>query len=272
MLRKVKNFENFTLRTRDGDIGKAVEFYFDDRHWTIRYLVVDTGGWLHSRKVLISPHALNPAIDDDNVIPVNLTKQQIENSPSIDSDIPVSRQFEVDYHNFYSWPYYGIGSFTWGTSSYLGGAGPFIRGRGQPTSEMVRPEESWDPCLRSTHEVTGYHVHSTDGEIGHVSDFVIDEATWTIRYLVVDTNNLWPGRQVLISTHWIDEVAWLDHKVFVHVNKEAVEHAPEYSPETLNRGYEELLHEHYNSHGYWFDRLPQQMPMAPIQAHPEEKK
>jgi hypothetical protein len=99
--------------------------------------------------------------------------------------------------------------------------------------------------------LTGARIQALDGDIGHVEDFVIDEETWSIRYLIVDTKNWWPGKRVLISPQWIDEISWDDSRISVKLTKEAIRQSPEYSPESLNRGYEEKLHSHYNSHGYW---------------------
>ena len=116
MLRQGKEFNSLKLRARDGDIGKAREFFFDDRYWMVRYLVADTAGWLNNRQVLISPYALSPAQEAERVLPVDLTKKQIEESPSLDSDQPVSRQYEMKFYDYYGWPYYGYGSYMWGGS------------------------------------------------------------------------------------------------------------------------------------------------------------
>ena len=94
MLRRATELSDYKLGAIDGEIGKVIEFYFDDQSWTIRYLVAETGGWLSLRQVLISPYALGPAKEDARVIPVDLTREQIEKSPSFNSDRPVSRQFE----------------------------------------------------------------------------------------------------------------------------------------------------------------------------------
>jgi hypothetical protein len=258
MLRRVKDFENYILRATDGEIGKAKDFLFDDEKWTVRYLVAETGSWLTSRKVLISPHALKPAIEDIIVIPVNLTKKQIEDSPALESDQPVSRQFEEKYYSFYGWPYYSGGSYLWGSSPYLYGAGPTTWRAAESYSEELeaagqkrRDEEHWDPCLRSTREVTGYHVQALDGEIGHVDGFIIDEDNWSIRYLIVDTKNWWPGKVVIVAPQWIERVSWGDRRIFVSLSKEAILESPEYLPEALSRDYESKLYAHYHSSGYW---------------------
>ena len=118
MLYTAKTLKGYKLDSLDGEIGKVKEFYFDDRHWTIRYLVADTGNWLPGRQVLISPYALNSCdTAKRRTLSVNLTKKQIENSPSLNSDKPVSRQFEEDYYGYYGWPPYWSGSSVVGSVS-----------------------------------------------------------------------------------------------------------------------------------------------------------
>lgn len=248
MLHLAKTIKGYRLDSLDGEIGKAVQFYFDDRYWTVRYLVVDTG-WLTGQQVLISPYALVGALPDEERVEVNLTKKQIEESPPWDSDKPVSRQFEEDYHGYYGWPVYWAGMDAWGYSPYL------LRDPAEWTKPAVK-EKAWDPHLRSTNEVIGYHIAAQDSEIGHVEDFVIDDVSWSIRYMIVDTKNWWPGKKVLISPEWVDRVSWSDQKVYVNLPREAVERAPEFSPDALlTRDYEAQLHEHYERPGYW-DRQP----------------
>lgn len=244
MLRQAKEFKSFGLRASDGDIGKANEFYFDDRHWTVRYLVAESGDWLTGKQVLISPYALSPANDTQKVIPVDLTKKQIEDCPSLSADQPVSRQYETEYFGYYGWPYYGYGPYEWGFSESI------MRNPKQWKAEELR-QEAWDPHLRSTAHVIGHHIQAIDGEIGHVEDFIIDDDTWSIRYLIVDTKNWWPGKHVLISPQWIERVSWEESKVFVNLSAERVQRAPEYAAETLNRSYETLLYKHYDWRGYW---------------------
>jgi len=247
MLSKAKTLKGYKLDSLDGEIGKVREFYFDDRHWTIRYLVADTGNWLIGRQVLISPYALVAVIKEEQHIAIELTKKQIEDSPSLNSDRPVSRQFEEDYYGYYGWPQYWGGPYMWGPYPYP------VRNREQ-WHLFTQAEKAWDPHLRSTHYVSGYHIQATDGEIGHVEDFIIDDKTWAIRYLIIDTQNWWPGKKVLISPKWIESVSWSESKVFVNLDRETVKQSPEYREESLlTRDYETGLHRHYNRQGYWVD-------------------
>ncbi len=248
MLNKSKTLKGYKLDSLDGEFGEVQEFYFDDVHWTIRYLVADTGNWLSGRRVMISPYALVAVIQEDHHIAIDLTKKQIEDSPSLNSDKPVSHQFEMDYAGYYGWPSYWGGPATWGAFPTP------VHGQGPWAVPVVDEEDTSDSHLRSTHEVAGYHIHATDGEIGHVEDFIIDDETWAIRYLVVDTRNWWPGKKVLVSPQWIERVSWSESKVFVNLSRDAIKQSPEYTEESLiTRDYETALHRHYQIDGYWPD-------------------
>jgi len=245
MLNKAKTLRGYKLDSLDGEIGRVNEFYFDDQHWTIRYLIADTGTWLTGRQVLISPYALAAVNKEAQHIAVHLTKKQIEDSPSLDTDKPVSRQFEEAYYGYYGWPWYWGGPYSWGPS-------PFLVRDHDKWQEVIHGEKTWDSHLRSTHDVTNHRIHAIDGEIGHVEDFIIDDETWAIRYLVVDTRNWWPGKKVLISPRWIKRVSWNESKVFVNLSREKIKQSPEYAEASLpTREYETQLHRHYNHQAYW---------------------
>lgn len=245
MLYTIKTLKGFQLNSLDGEFGKVKAFYFDDQHWTIRYLVADTGNWLAGRQVLISPHALVAAIKAEKEIAVNLTKIQIENSPSLNSDKPVSRQFEQDYYGYYGWPMYWTGPYMWGPH-------PHIARDRETSATSTQSDKAWDPHLRSTDAVSGYEIQALDGELGHVEDFIIDDDTWAIRYLVVATRNWWPGKKVLVSPKWIKSVSWNQSKVFVNLSRDAIKESPEYTSEAhITRDYEAGLHGHYQLEGYW---------------------
>jgi len=248
MLHKTKELRNYKMSAIDGEIGKVKEFYFDDRHWTIRYLVADTGNWLTGRKVLVSPYALIDVETGGQYIAIDLTKKQIEEGPSLSSDKPVSRQFEETFFAYYGWPMYWQGIYTWGFYPYI------VRDRKKWREPTQGEVEQWDPHLRSTHDVTGHHIQAADGEMGHVEDFIVDDETWTIRYLIVDTRNWWPGKKVLVSPQWIERVSWTEQKVFVNLPRETIKQSPEYSDaRLLTREYERKLHGHYRRKGYWVE-------------------
>jgi sporulation protein YlmC with PRC-barrel domain len=249
----VKNLKGYAIGATDGDIGKVDDLYFDDDCWTIRYLVAETARWLLNRKVLISPFALGEVDVSGERLKVTLTKKQVEESPGIDTDKPVSRKHEASYFDYYGYPYY------WGGGYLGGGAMAYPRLPPQLSAAALRRNEkaqekreaAYDSHLRSANKVTGYHIEAIDGDIGHIEDFIIDEKTWEIRYMVVDTQNWWPGRKVLVAPPWIGRVSWDESKVYVDLLQETIKNGPEYHPEALDRTYEEMLYNYYKRPKYW---------------------
>jgi hypothetical protein len=249
MLHKANSLRGYTLHSLTGEVGKVSEFFFDDKHWTIRYLVADTGGWITDRQVLLSPYALTSVNPEGRYISVDLTLKQIEESPTLASDKPVSRQYEEDYYGYYGFPMYLSGPYRWG--SY-----PYIERDRKKWASPAPGQKSWDAHLRSTHDVAGHHIQAADGEIGHVEDFIIDDDVWAIRYLVVDTKNWLPGKRVLVAPKWIERVSWPESKVFINLSREAIQKAPEFTPQSpLSRDYEVALHRHYDRYGYWLEEF-----------------
>jgi hypothetical protein len=247
MLSKVKTLNGYQLDAIDGDIGKVKEFYFDDRHWTIRCLVANTGTWLIGRQELISPYALANINNAGRKIAINLTKEQIKASPSLDTDKPVSRQFEQDYYGYYGWPTYWYGPSSWGYS-------PYIECDRVKWSQINPSGKAWDHHLRSTTTVSGYRIQALDGDLGHVKDFIIDDETWAIHYLIVNTGSWWPGKKVLVSPQWFERVSWSESSVFANLSRQTIKESPEYTEESLlTRDCEIGLHGHYNRKGYWID-------------------
>ncbi|MCC5845748.1 MAG: PRC-barrel domain-containing protein [Verrucomicrobia bacterium] len=246
MLFSSKSIAGYKLNSLDGELGGVKDLLFDDQYWTVRYLVAKTGTWFSGRDVLISPHAQIRLSHEKKRMNVNLTRARIQDSPALSSDQPVSRQFETEFHEFYGWPVYWDGPYMWG-------AGPMIA-RGSRNLESPSPPESTseDPHLRSAETVRGYEIEADDGSIGRVADFIVDDSTWSIRYLVVDTHKWLPGRKVLISPQWIERVSWESATVFVHLTRDAIRNSPEYREEgLLTREYESGLHTHYQRDGYW---------------------
>lgn len=256
MLRSSYELQGYTIRAQDGEIGSVEEFLFDDQRWVIRYLVVNTGGWLTGRLVLVSPIAIATFDGDAQAVDVSLTRKQVEDSPDISTDQPVSRQKEAELAQYYGYPPYWNGPGFWGMGMYPGRMG-YMAGVSPIFDEMVRQEsgrveqERGDPHLRSTRAVSGYDIRARDGDIGHVEDFLIDDETWAIRYVVVDTKNWWPGKHVLVAPQWIDQISWEASAVTVNLTRDEIKSGPEYDPSLLDREYETRLHQHYRRQGYW---------------------
>lgn len=253
MLRSVKALHDYTVLAKDGKIGKAHDVYFHDDTWTIRYLVVDTGHWLPGRKVLLTTAALGKPNWANFTFPVALTREQIEKSPDIDTDKPVSRQHEVALHDHYGWPYYWVnpGPDPWPPYMTMP-PGP----EGAESSASATKDRA-DPHLRSARAVTGYHIHASDGVLGHVEDFIVDDDRWVIRYMVVHAGRVLPAKKVLISPRWLGDISYAGSLVHVTLPRQKMLDCPEYYPGAgVNREYEVRIYDYYGRPTYWEDALP----------------
>jgi len=238
MLIYAADLKGLVVRATDGELGTVEEFYFDDETWRIRYLIVETGTWLSGRKVLISPISILRADWAEKRLEVSLTKQQVEASPEVDTQKPVSRQQESDYLGYYGYPIYWSSLTTYPTD-----VNPL------PNTPIDAPG---DTHLRSSEAVEGYYIEATDGEIGHLDGFVVDDATWDIRFIEVSTRNWWPGKRVLVSPEWVQRVSWTASRVYVDLPRETIQGAPEFKQsEPISRQYEEQLYEFYGRQPYW---------------------
>jgi hypothetical protein len=245
MLWNASTIKGFAIAASDGRIGVISDFLFDDATWLVRWLVVDTGTWLSSRKVLLPPSVLGHPDPSTKEFSVRLTKQEVKDSPDIDTDKPVSRQMETGIYDYFGWSPY------WGTGFNMGGYGyvPPMNAESAAPGCWKRDDGTIDdPHLRSMESVTGYHIRAHDGEIGHVEDFLIADADWSVHYLIVDTKNWWPGKKVLISPHSASEVDWYDRLVILDVDRQKVKDSPPYDAATIvDRAYESGFHQHYRS-------------------------
>jgi hypothetical protein len=206
------------------------DLYFDDENWAVRYLVADTGTWLPGRKVLLSPHAIGDLDAAGKVLGVKLTRKQVEDSPPMASHQPVSRQYEAEYYRYYGWPYYWEGGGLWGLSGFPIlelPVDPARRDEKQAAGGLVARADSH---LRSTTAVTGYRLQASDGTMGHVSGFMVDDRSWAIGQLVVKTGHRLSGKEVDIPTSQVERISYEESAVFVRLTMDAVEHGLAHRP------------------------------------------
>ncbi|MGC1331134.1 PRC-barrel domain-containing protein [Pseudomonas sp.] len=240
MLRSMHDLTHYTLGATDGDIGEVKDVYFDDATWVIRYFVVETGSWLKSRRVLISTQSIQHCDDETRQLTLSITREQVKASPDIDTHKPVSRQHEMDHLGYYGYPYY------WGT----GGLWNSARADASAPDKVIEPKDNLR--LRSGQQVSGYHIQATDGEIGHVDSLLINDASWAVQYLVVNTSNWWVGHKVLIAPEWTEAVSWEEQKVFLDLDRASIQASPAYDEAVaLSREHETVLYAHYQRTVYW---------------------
>jgi len=259
MMRQLTDIAGLVVAARDGELGKVRDFHFDDDQWVVRHIEVDTGGWITGRRVLISPHAIESMDWIANRMHVALTKEQVERSPPVSADQPVSREQEASLYIHYGYPVYWSGQ-----GPFAAGGLPMAPGLAAPPGQPVAQEPASveienrramerahgdGGSLRSCNEILGYGIAATDGEIGQVEDFLVDDEDWTLRYVLIDTRKWLLGRRVPIPVGWIDKVSWSDGKIFVELERARIESSPEYLGR-LDRDYETLLHRHYGREEY----------------------
>lgn len=251
MLRSMTELLGYRVLAADGSIGTVHDFYFDDKEWTTRYLVVDTNIDSPARKVLVSPAALSQPDWKSQKILLTLTTQEVKKSPDVDTNQPISRHFEAALAEHYGWPTYWI--HRRGIIEQTAPLEPSVVQNVEVAVNIKENEPSsaatnkdTDPHLRSIQEVVGYHIQARDGEVGHVEDFIVNDKTWTISYVVVDTRNWLPGRKVVIAPSWIEHVKWAEAKVYVDLGQDTIKNSPEYDPsEPVNDEYATKLYDYY---------------------------
>lgn len=223
MLHNTTALYGHKLAASDGDLGHVKDFYFDDQTWVVRYLVADTGSWLTGRLVLISPHAFGKLDDEKKTLHVKLTKKKIEASPSPESHQPVSRQYEIEYYRYYGWPTYWEGTAMWG----MGGFPVLIPPSKDETEAHLKIHHRDDKHLQSTKAVKGYVIHATDGEIGTVSGFMVDDKSWAVRDVVVETGHWYAGKEIRIAPTKVTRISYEDSAVFVDLTKDDIQRTAE---------------------------------------------
>jgi hypothetical protein len=273
MLFAVTGLQKCPVQAGDGRVGAVKDFLFDDQSWKLRWMVVDTGQRLPGRQILIHPSAIAPldlALPERRGLPmmsggvtlvvsVRLTKQQIEASPEASEDEPVTKQMEAQLYDYYGWdPNWGPTYFGPNAIATPFSGPPLVAvamerqaaEESQAAEREIRPGDG-DPHLRSVAKVKGYHVHATDGDLGHVENFLADDGNWDIRYLVIATHNWWPGKQVQLAPHAVHTIDWAERHINVNVTRDQVKSSPPWDPLAMvDQIGEQRLHDHFGWPGY----------------------
>lgn len=229
MFQSFKKILNSALHAQDGKIGHLDDLLFDDEKWIVRYLVVKTGGLLNHERVLISPLGIATLDWPNQAVKLNLTRKKIEASPKVDTELPVFRQMEKSYFDYNGWPYYWDDVGIWGIdpSNFITAGG---QSSAQPGDSRGKIDGA-DPHLRSCRIVDHYSIEAEGTRFGHVIDFLIDDTTWEIKFLLVDSRTWWPSRPVMIDPKWVHSVDWFVKCIKVRKSKKEIESSPEFKSE-----------------------------------------
>ena len=226
MTQSIRNLIGDRVLARDGGIGSVHDLYFDDERWAVRYLVVDTGEWLPGKRVLISPASVEPGLSSGGNVRLGVAREQVQSAPPAESDRPVSRRYEIAHARHFGYPYYWAGPMLWGVGAY-----PVpLRADATLAGEAEAKPEEGDPHLRSGAEVIGYGIEARDGAIGEVEDFIVDDKSWAIRDIVVDTLKWWPGGHVRVHPEYVERIDWNERKVHLRLTREQVKLAGAATP------------------------------------------
>ena len=238
MLQSIKDTIGYKIAATDGQIGHVEDWYFDDHFWALRYVVVSTGHWLPGRQVILSTEVIRGLDAGEELLSVDLTREQIEAGPPLEEHRPVSRQLQIQLADYFGWTPY------WQSAADAPIAWFPEVSAGEKGAEAL--EMDVDPHLRSLKEVLHYHIHASDGEIGHAEDFLTLTDVWALRYLVIDTRNWLPGKKVLAATAWIRDVNWSDREIIIDLQRRAIKDAPKFDYDKPVEGrYESELVNYY---------------------------
>lgn len=242
MKRSLKEITGYSIETKDDKKGKAKDFLFDEKQWTIRYLEADFGGWFSSEKILIPKVFLKPPLWETKIFPTELKADDIEKCPKIEEHLPVSRKYEQAIFDHYKInPYWA--------SAYVGSAGAVYPPRPTRVPKKVVNEKELDSILRSFNEIKGYEIETLDGKIGQVEDLLIDDEDWQIVYVIVDTQSWVPwSKKVMIAIDWLDEISYTKREAKIKLRTETIKNAPEFDPNALvDHKYEKSIYDYYSS-------------------------
>ncbi len=257
MLFTLKEVQDYQLRAVDGDFGKMKTFLLDDFEWVIRYLVVEVG----SRDVLLSVLAVGEPDRDHKVLPVDVSKDKVMNSPTFDIHQPLSRETEREFSDYFEWPYYWEPDDVPNTLPGDLTAVPLIdmeldreEKEGEqaliPETGTTGPEtDQPNDRLRSTQALFGDTIHTTNDNraAGKLFDIVTQSENWNILYLVVDTGGLLSGKKVLVSPNWVRKIDEAGSRIYVNLKQETIQNSPEFqSIHDLDGDYQSRLDDYYN--------------------------
>lgn len=252
MLIRAKELKTFTIDATDGEIGQVLDFYFDEDRWTVRYIVVDSGAWFSASTLLVSPAAIFSIDSPGRYINTSLSRLEVKNSPTFDRRLPLLRHSEIAYHDYFHYAYYWAGPNLWGSAANPSEIRNVAAAQGGITASFAHATEHTH--VHSAESVNGFQIAAVDSDVGYIKDFLLDDETWAIRYLIIDTGNWWPGKQIMLAPQWATEVRWAERRVYVDLALEDIKNSPEfYESGLIDRAYEQRLHNYYGRSHYWRD-------------------
>lgn len=238
MLFRTSELHGMTLQARDDELGRVKDVIFDDETWIVRYLVADTKRWLPGKKVLLRPESFGRVDLEGKSIAIDLTKKQIQDSPLLEDDAPVSRYKEHALHIYFGWPLYWVPTAEQGADAVT----PDGAALTDPKPAVADDAVSDDAQLRSEREVRGYRIEVNDETLGHVHDFLVDNGDWRLRYVVLSTGTWLSGEKRLMPASYVEAVDWASARITTTLHADALRALPKYEDATpIDSDYERRL-------------------------------
>ena len=214
MLRCSTELIRYDVAAAEGKIGEVCDFYFDDRDWGVRFIVVDTDGLFGDNRILIRPQDVRELRFPEEAIVLDMARSKVEEAS--------------------------------GPAMFPAAA------EGATVSDDSLALTEGGQVLRGVAQLSSFEVTGEDAKIGCVHGLLIETTTWSIRYLIVDTGNWLPGKLILLSPHSVERIDWDDRTVAAGVTMEGVKNCPPYDIDSeISREYEAFLHDYYGWKKYW---------------------
>jgi uncharacterized protein YrrD len=242
MKRSLKDLTGFEIEALDGLKGKVKDFLFDEETWIIRYMEADLGNLFKGKRVLVPGIFFKKPDLDQKHFPVGLNIESVENCPSPDDRLTVSREYERKLSEYYgyNWPW---------TYAAPVGTTAFYPSRPVIIPEKVIDEKEVESTLRSFKEVKGYSLHAVDGRLGHIDDIIVDEDDWQIIYVIADTSNWLPwSKKVMLPINRLKNISYVKREVMVDLHTEVIKDAPDFDADNkIEPVDEQRVIDYYNS-------------------------
>jgi uncharacterized protein YrrD len=217
------------IHATDGILGHVRDVYFENGQWLIRYFEIDTSHWLLDRHVLLAPTAVQSLDWEHGRVHVALTREQVRNSPDIDSHKPVSRQHQAQLHEYFQWPFQSSDGVWRGEELAAELHKLMIETRGQEVPVPLPEQTKDDPHLWSARALSHYGLQGTDGDLGRVDDFLVYPDAWTIRHIVIATGSPLQARACLVPVDRITRISWDAKRIRVAMGRKTIGGLPRFA-------------------------------------------
>lgn len=230
MLAFVSELRECRIEALDGEMGKVQDLFFDDRHWAVRYVLIDTGKILPGKKVMLSPASFDNLDIEEKRLHVHYDKEKIRKSPDVSETVSMTNEHETQLADYYGWSKYWLDNMMWG----IGGS-PIA----EKIEEMHPPNlnrevdlpTSAEYSLRSAREAKGVRVHANDGRLGEVMDAIFDTRNWAVQSLVVKITHQPELGLMLLSPNELSGAEWTEGDLYFDGTVDQFKERPIYQSE-----------------------------------------